>query len=145
MAIALNKTSLELKRSIDPNDYNDGNWILWGNKLPARSITAGEQTVLDTVDKKYWKIELDQLAEMTQPEKDVVDAAEAAEAAEQQARADDLNAIKNTLQSMLDDAQTVIDGDISNLTQANTALDLLAQNQKKIIKGLYRIINGGVV
>lgn len=67
MSEVINRTTLELKDSVNTPDYPVAQWII----NPDLSGVA-------SVPKKYWKIVGDNVEEMTQAEKDVVDAAEAA-------------------------------------------------------------------
>lgn len=69
MADVIHRTTLEQRFSIHTPDYDPGTWII----NPDLSGVSG-------VPKKYWKIDGDNVVEMTQPEKDAVDAAELADA-----------------------------------------------------------------
>ena len=64
MANVINKTTLEYKTSVNTPDYLDGAWIV----NPDLSLVQG-------VDKRYWKVVDDTVLEMDQSEKDVVDSA----------------------------------------------------------------------
>ena len=67
MADVLNRTTLQYLQSVNTPDYPVGDWVI----SPDLSAVAG-------VPQKYWKLTGDIVSEMTQPEKDAVDAAEAA-------------------------------------------------------------------
>lgn len=67
MADVLNRTTLEFKRSVNEPDYPQPEWI-WN---PDMSGVIG-------VERKYWVLVGDAPQEMSQAEKDAVDAAEAA-------------------------------------------------------------------
>jgi len=63
MANALNRNTLEHKRSVHSPDFDPTDWIINPNLL---AVTG--------VPKKYWRISGDTVSEMTQVEKDAVDA-----------------------------------------------------------------------
>lgn len=65
MASVLNRTTKEFLRSVNTPEYDVAEWII----NPDLSALAG-------VPIKYWKISGDAVTEMTQAEKDAVDAAE---------------------------------------------------------------------
>ena len=65
MVQVINKTTLELKGSVNTPDYPTEDWI-----------HSPDLSDVDGVDKKYWKISGTDVLEMTQTEKDVVDDAE---------------------------------------------------------------------
>lgn len=67
MASVLNRTTKEYLPSVNTPDYPTVDWII----NPDVSALAGVPT-------KYWNISGDTVTEMTQPEKDAVDAAEQA-------------------------------------------------------------------
>ena len=67
MADVLNRTTKEYRRSVNTPDYPAGTWII----NPNLSAVVG-------VDRKYWQINGDSVSEMSQAEKDAVDAAEEA-------------------------------------------------------------------
>ena len=73
MANVINRVTLEQKQSVNTPDYPTQDWIV----NPDYSSVNG-------VPKKYWKINGDAIVEMSQPEKDAVEAA-LAPTAEQQA------------------------------------------------------------
>lgn len=65
MANVINKTTLEIKNSVNTPDYNNDEWII----NPNLDLVNG-------IPNKYWKIENDQVVEMTQQEKDNLDSDE---------------------------------------------------------------------
>lgn len=65
MSNVLNRTTLQLKRSVNTPDYPIKDWVI----NPDISTVAG-------VLNKYWVLTGDVVSEMTQPEKDVIDLAE---------------------------------------------------------------------
>lgn len=65
MASVLNRTTKQYLRSVNTPDYPTAEWII----NPDVSALAG-------VPVKYWKVSGDSVTEMTQAEKDAVDAAE---------------------------------------------------------------------
>ena len=65
MSDVIHRTTLELKLSVNTQDFPTGTWII----NPDLSALGG-------VAEKYWKIVVDAVLEMTQVEKDAVDAAE---------------------------------------------------------------------
>lgn len=67
MSNVLNRTTLQYLQSVNTPDYPIGDWVI----NPDLSGVVG-------VPQKYWKLTGDVVSEMTQPEKDAVDAAEAA-------------------------------------------------------------------
>jgi len=67
MANVVNRTTVRFLRSVSTPDFPVADWII----NPDLSSVAGVPT-------KYWKISGDLVLEMTQAEKDAVDAAEAA-------------------------------------------------------------------
>jgi hypothetical protein len=76
MANVINKTTLQLLYSVNTPDYPTTEWII--------------NPVLPACEAIYWKIVGDTVQEMTQPEKDAVDAAIAAAAAQAEADAKDI-------------------------------------------------------
>jgi len=62
MANVLNKSTFQYMRSVNTPDYMDGEWLI----NPDMDNVYG-------VEQKYWKVLNDDIAEMTQGEKDVVD------------------------------------------------------------------------
>lgn len=64
MASVLNRTTLQYLQSVNTPDYSAEEWII----NPDLSAVAA-------VDQRYWKLVGDQVVEMTQAEKDAVDAA----------------------------------------------------------------------
>jgi len=67
MADVLNRTTLQYLRSVNTPDYPTVDWVINPDLTPVVGVPQ-----------KYWKLTGDILSEMTQPEKDAVDAAEAA-------------------------------------------------------------------
>lgn len=67
MANVLNRTSLEYLQSVNDPDYPDPPWL-----------HNPDMTAVATVPSRYWKLTGDAVEEMTQAEKDAVDAAIAA-------------------------------------------------------------------
>jgi len=67
MADVLNRTTLQYLRSVNTPDFPVLDWVI----NPDLTAVVG-------VPQKYWKLTGDIVSEMTQPEKDAVDAAEAA-------------------------------------------------------------------
>ncbi len=67
MADVINRTTLELRLSVNTPDFPKAAWIHNPNLAPVRSVP-----------KKYWKIRNDDVVEMGAGEKAAVDAAEAA-------------------------------------------------------------------
>ena len=59
MAIVVNKETLALKRSVNTPDYSPDEWII--------------NPVLPNCESKYWKILNNEVLEMTQDEKNIVD------------------------------------------------------------------------
>lgn len=67
MGMVINKSTLQKIESVNTPNYSSEDWLI----NPDLSNVEG-------VDKKYWKIENDQIVEMDQAEKDIVDSAELA-------------------------------------------------------------------
>lgn len=67
MANVLNRTTLQYLRSVHTPNYPALDWVINPDLTPVVGVPQ-----------KYWKLTGDILSEMTQPEKDAVDAAEAA-------------------------------------------------------------------
>ncbi len=67
MANVINKTTLQYLKSVNTIDYlNDSNWII-----------NPDLSSLQTVPAKYWKVDGDNIVEMTEAEKSVIDEQEA--------------------------------------------------------------------
>lgn len=76
MAAVLHRTTLEYRGRAHSPDFPVADWV--GGINPDGTPTAPpDLTPVAGVDKKYWKLTGNTLSEMTQPEKDAVDAAEA--------------------------------------------------------------------
>ncbi len=67
MADVVNRTTVEYLRSVNTPDYPTADWLI-----------NPDLSALAAVEQKYWKVVGETVVEMTQPEKDAVDAAEAA-------------------------------------------------------------------
>ena len=91
MATVVNRTTFQIVESVNTPDYNPVSWLI--NPPGLSTLLAGAVPV------KYWKVVSDDLAEMTQPEKDVVDTNAASVAA------------------MILALQDQIDNDVSNYIQ----------------------------
>ncbi len=67
MSDVVHRTTLEYRVSVHTPDFPSGTWVI----NPDLSLLVG------LIERKYWKVVGDDVLEMTQPEKDAVDAAEA--------------------------------------------------------------------
>lgn len=65
MSSALHRTTLKLVTSVNTPDYPTGTWVINPDMSPVAAVPT-----------KYWKLTGDALSEMSQAEKDVVDAAD---------------------------------------------------------------------
>jgi hypothetical protein len=63
MANVINRTTYQYLQSVNTPDYNAGVWLI-----------NPDLSGVDGVPQKYWKVVADTVVEMTQPEKDAVDA-----------------------------------------------------------------------
>jgi len=68
MANVLNRTTLEYRRSVNDPDFPDPPWLII-------APGSGNADLIATVPRQYLKLSGDVLSEMTQAEKDAVDAA----------------------------------------------------------------------
>lgn len=141
MANVINKTTLEAKRSVNTPDFDAADWLIY------QAADAAAWAAATAIPRKYRKLSAGggAVEEMSQAEKDVVDAADAAVEAERQRAIADLDDIRNQFAAIRDDIQQVINGTASNITQVNAALDMLAGAQLRMLKGLYRVVTRGVI
>ena len=130
MANVLNRTTKEFRRSVNTPDYPVENWI----------INPDLSSLIET-DSKYWVIEGDTVRDMTDVEKDVVDADEASAteaAAKIAAKAviDGADPIMNkTLTAIAEVIQDELQALKNNTPLASRTMDQLKQAAKDKIDG----------
>jgi hypothetical protein len=130
MANVLNRTTKEFRRSVNTPDYPVENWI----------INPDLSSLIET-DSKYWIVEGDTVRDMTDVEKDVVDAneASAAEAAAKTAAKaviDGADPIMNkTLTAIAEVIQDELQALKNNTPLASRTMDQLKQAAKDKIDG----------
>jgi len=90
MANVINRTTLEYRTSVSTGRFDTADWII----NPDLSALSG-------IDKKYWKVVGDTVVEMTQPEKDAVDATDLAAAKTARIEEVDNNSVLAALKLML--------------------------------------------
>ena len=130
MANVLNRTTKEFRRSVNTPDFPVENWI----------INPDLSSLIET-DSKYWVIEGDTVRDMTDVEKDVVDANEASAteaAAKTAAKAviDGADPIMNkTLTAIAEVIQDELQALKNNTPLASRTMDQLKQEAKDKIDG----------
>ena len=100
MANVLNRTTLVYIESVHTPDYSPVEWLINPDLSLVRAVPS-----------RYWKIEKDTVLEMTQPEKDAVDAAikqAQIDSAVQAVDKDLLSATLETIGVILKDADDVL-------------------------------------
>lgn len=73
MADVFNKTTREVRRNVNTPDYPTADWVVRSAKSPK---PGWEDLETRSVPFKHWKVSGEDLAEMTQGEKDTVDSSE---------------------------------------------------------------------
>ncbi len=91
MSDVIHRTTLEFRKSVSTGRFDTADWII-----------NPDLVALSGIDKKYWKVVGDTVVEMTQGEKDVVDAAELATAKIERSEEVDQATVFATLKSMVD-------------------------------------------
>ena len=130
MANVLNRTTKEFRRSVNTPDFPVENWI----------INPDLSSLIET-DSKYWVIEGDTVRDMTDVEKDVVDANEASATeatAKTAAKAviDGVDPIMNkTLTAIAEVIQDELQALKNNTPLASRTMDQLKQAAKDKIDG----------
>ena len=130
MANVLNRTTKEFRRSVNTPDFPVENWI----------INPDLSSLIET-DSKYWVIEGDTVRDMTDVEKDVVDADEASAtevAAKTAAKAviDGADPVMNkTLTAIAEVIQDELQALKNNTPLASRTMDQLKQAAKDKIDG----------
>ena len=105
MANVLNKSTLELRSSVNTPDYPESDWLI----NPDLSAVAG-------LDPRYWKIAKNAVAAMTAGERQAVDdalAADAKEALAAAAKEDAAQPLLKAVASMLADELTLLRKELS--------------------------------